>query len=166
MKDLSDSLFHAHPSFDESTISTTPYLFEEICTKDGYLMPDTYLLTRADYLTELYGMSNATDFLNAVQKAFSKPSSPLAELRKKVSDEELLRVIKRRNIQTPAEMEKWLDHLDVQQIVEASNLLSKKLSEEEKKKKEDFSKNEPSEPKQQAVPSPAPSPSSAGGASK
>lgn len=114
MKKCLDEFFVPIRICDESCVNAQPYPFAELCTRHGYLMPDVYLLSRADSMAQLYGMSNAKEFLDGLQQAFGRPASPLAEIRKRFDDETLMQSIKRRNIQTPAELQDWLAYLDKQ----------------------------------------------------
>lgn len=114
MKKCLDEFFVPIRINDESCVKAQPYPFAELCTRQCYLMPDVYLLSRAESMAQLYGMSNAKEFLDGLQQAFGRPASPLNELRKRFDDETLMMSIKRRNIQTPAELQDWLAYLDKQ----------------------------------------------------
>ncbi|MBR3287736.1 MAG: hypothetical protein IKI72_07965 [Bacteroidales bacterium] len=106
-----------HPRFNECAVFTQPFEFEDICTKDGYLMPDVYLLRRAQSIEQLYGMSSAKEFLDKVQQAFGKPDSQLTQLRRNMSDDQILMYIKSRNIQTAGEIADWIQYLNAEEVL-------------------------------------------------
>lgn len=110
------SFFVGRPCCDDACVSGEPFPFHDLCVVNGVLKSDVALLRRADSMSQLYGMSNAKEFLDKVQQAFGKPLSPLAEFRKQMSDEDLFKCIKRRNCQTSAELQDWLEYVDIQEL--------------------------------------------------
>ena len=110
------SYFVGKPCQDDACVSGQPFMFHDLCVVNGVLKNVTSLFNRAESMSQLYGMSSAKEFLDGLQQAFARPLSPLAEARKQMSDDDLFKCIKRRNCQTPAEMEEWLRHIDVEQL--------------------------------------------------
>lgn len=91
--------------------SSTPideFYFEEICNKDGNSFSISYtnplhLLLNQKRLNKL-GQMGLDEWLGQFDL---KKSSPIEELRKQCSDEDLLKTIKSRHLQAPAEILAW-----------------------------------------------------------
>ena len=68
-----------------------------------------YMLFNQERLQKTIGYDNAKQFLDSL---VSVGSTPLAELRKKCSDEDLLATIKSRNLQQPSEILNWARYMN------------------------------------------------------
>lgn len=101
-----------HPSLvDEFYHSTTicPETGEEIT---GYHHP-IYMLFNQQRLDRL-GEGAVRQWLDSLDRA---GNSALSEIRSKISDDDLLKLVKPRNLQSPSELESWLNYLNERQDV-------------------------------------------------
>lgn len=107
-----------------------PLLWQKVavpnCPDALQLDNDIALLFNQDRLSAL-GTDTVKAFVSQLDKQMSSVPA-LASIRKKVSDEDLLRFCKSRYIQTPSEMMAWVDYLSAN-VEKLSDDLAKKVAE-------------------------------------
>lgn len=81
--------------------------------KCGSISNDIQLLLNQNRLNHL-GPDNISQYLDQLSVNLSKPFSALTQLRKKMTDEQLMHFMKSRYVQTPSEMKAWISYLNNQ----------------------------------------------------
>lgn len=93
-------------------------------TPDGeeyqVLRDDIYLLFNQQRISQTLGVDNFSNWISSL----TVPSDGLSELRKKCSDDDLLKFCKSRHLQSPSELLAWSEYLNVNYEQEIERLKS------------------------------------------
>lgn len=108
--------FRLVPRFNEACAPVQKFEFEELCTQDGMLKSDIFVVTHAEHLKRVYGASAAKDFLDAAQKLINRPDNPLTSVRRHMSDAQIMMYIRPKNCQTPGELANWMEYLNAEEL--------------------------------------------------
>ena len=101
-----------------------PLLLFKTKTPDGeeyqVLRDDIYLLFNQQRISQSVGLDNFNNWISSL----AVPSDGLSELRKKCSDDELLKFCKSRHLQSPSELLAWSEYLNLNYDQEIERLKS------------------------------------------
>lgn len=126
----SDAVFYQPPIYDALLVDHNAEL--DITAVNN----DIYLLLNQNRLSAL-GEDNVKNILDSI----ASQSTVMSELRKKVSDSDLLSFCKSRYIQTPSELRAWSNYLNT----EMSELVQKFAAEDKDGKLDDKPDDKPSD---------------------
>lgn len=126
----SEAVFYQPPIYDSLLVNYSKSL-DAVSVSN-----DIYLLLNQNRLSAL-GEDNVKKILDSI----GSQSSAMSELRKKVSDSDLLSFCKSRYIQTPSELRAWSNYLNT----EMSDLVQKFVDENKDDKPDDNPSDTPSD---------------------